>query len=135
MTQQVSPQEEFTESTLKKNVLLQWGLQPPNMQVLKPVDQLLCSIHTVFPPSFGVPSHEYFSGWKEILRHELVSEAGILQETKLKKSVRKVRFFLHPDKLPHDLTEDQGFLCKLLWDVINDAFEEYKRSQEDLDWM
>jgi hypothetical protein len=124
-----------SESTLMKNVLIQWGLQPPSMQVLKPVDELLCSIDGVFPPSFGVPSHEYFQGWKPISRSELVSSTGALEETKLKKSVRNVRFFLHPDKLPHDLTEDQSFLCKLLWDVINDAFEEYKKSKEDLDWM
>ena len=137
MTQTPPPHtnEEFSGSTLKKNVLIQWGLHPPNMQVLNPVDQLLCSIHNVFPPSFGVASHEYFSGWKAISRSELVSSAGIPEESKLKKSVRKVRFFLHPDKLPKDLTEDQSFLCKLLWDVINDAFEEYKRSKEDLDWM
>ena len=104
------------------------------MQVLKPVDELLCSIHGVFPPAFGVASHEYFSGWKAIDRSELVTN-GILDEAKLKKSVRRVRFFLHPDKLPHDLSEDQSFLCKLLWDIINDAFEEYKRSREDLDWI
>ena len=125
---------DFSESELKRNVLVQWGLVPPNMQVLKPVDELLCSIHSVFPPSFGVASHEYFSGWKAIDRSELVTN-GILDEAKLKKSVRRVRFFLHPDKLPHDLSEDQGFLCKLLWDIINDAFEEYKRSREDLDWI
>ena len=124
----------FSESELKRNVLVQWGLVPPNMQVLKPVDELLCSIHGVFPPAFGVASHEYFSGWKAIDRSELVTN-GILDEAKLKKSVRRVRFFLHPDKLPHDLSEDQSFLCKLLWDIINDAFEEYKRSREDLDWI
>ncbi len=129
-----APNEEFSGSELKKSVLIQWGLQPPSMQVLKPVDQLLCSIHGVFPPSFGVPSHEYFQGWKAISRAELITN-GVLEESKLKKSVRKVRFFLHPDKLPHDLTEEQSFLCKLLWDVINDAFEEYKKSKEDLDWM
>ena len=105
------------------------------MQVLKPVDQLLCSIHGVFPPSFGVPSHDYFKSWKPIARSELINANGILEEAKLKKMVRRVRFFLHPDKLPHDLSEEQGFLCKLLWDVINDTFEEYKKSKEDLDWM
>jgi len=130
-----STNDEFSGSTLKKNVLIQWGLQPPSMQVLKPVDQLLCSIHGVFPPSFGVPSHEYFTSWKPIARSELINANGILEEAKLKKMVRRVRFFLHPDKLPHDLSEEQGFLCKLLWDVINDAFEEYKKSKEDLDWM
>ncbi|VEU44208.1 unnamed protein product [Pseudo-nitzschia multistriata] len=119
---------ESTESTLKRSVLVTWGLQPPAMQVLKPVSQLICSIHTVFPPAFGMAAHEYFRGWKPVAASEV-------EEPKLKKTVRKIRFFLHPDKLPHDLTEEQQFLCKLLWDVINDAFEEHKKSKEDLDWM
>jgi hypothetical protein len=134
-TQPQTNNGESSESAIRRNVLVQWGLLPPSMQVLKPVDQLLCSIHGVFPPSFGVPSHDYFAEWKPISRSELVSSGGILEEIKLKKAVRKVRFFLHPDKLPHDLKEDQSFLCKLLWDIINDAFEEYKKSKEDLDWM
>jgi len=125
---------ESNESALKRNVLLKWGLQPPAMQILRPVDQLLCSIHIVFPPSFGMP-HDYFQSWKPITTLDVMSANGSIEETKLKKMVRKIRFFLHPDKLPHDLTEDQQFLCKLLWDVINDAFEEYKKSKEALDWM
>jgi len=80
-------------------------------------------------------AHEYFRGWNPVSVCDIASPTGGLEETKLKKTVRKIRFFLHPDKLPHDLTEEQQFLCKLLWDVINDAFEEHKKSKEDLDWM
>jgi hypothetical protein len=58
-----------------------------------------------------------------------------LDKEKLNKAVRKVRFFLHPDKLPRDLNEEQQFMCKLLWDVTNDAWEDYKKSQEELDWV
>jgi len=36
---------------------------------------------------------------------------------------RKVKFFLHPDKLPKDFSEMQLFVCKLLWDVLADAWE------------
>lgn len=50
-----------------------------------------------------------------------------LDGDKLKKAVRKLRFFLHPDKLPKDLDPIQEFVCKLLWDVTNDAYEDYKK--------
>lgn len=38
-------------------------------------------------------------------------------------AVRKMKFFLHPDKLPHDLTEQQALLCRTLWDVITEAWD------------
>ena len=66
------------------------------------------------------------------------STSYILDSDKLKKMVRKVRFFLHPDKLPKDDTgfnEEHNFICKLLWDVINDSYEDYKTTQETLDWI
>jgi len=37
--------------------------------------------------------------------------------------MRKTKFFLHPDKLPKDLTGEQALLCKMLWDIIADAWE------------
>jgi hypothetical protein len=83
----------------------------------------------VFPPALGVPGHEYFTKWRPIMSKE------IADEELLKKAVRKVRFFLHPDKLPRDFSEEQNFTCKLLWDVTNDSYEDYKKGKEDLDWM
>jgi len=41
----------------------------------------------------------------------------------LKRAVRKAKFFLHPDKLPKDLTENQAILFKTLWDVIRDSWD------------
>ena len=105
------------------------------MQILKPVDQLLCAIHTVFPPRFGVAAHRYFTGWTPIPRSDLLSSSGELDDEKLKKTVRKVRFFLHPDKLPNDFNEEQKFMTTLLWDVLSDAWEEYQKHKEDLDWV
>ena len=107
------------------------------MQILKPVDQLLCTIQTVYPPAFGVAAHKYFTGWTAVSQSDILSSpsSGIVDDDKMKKTVRRCRFFLHPDKLPHDLTDDQRFMCKLLWDVINDAYEDYKKSKEDLDWL
>ena len=40
---------------------------------------------------------------------------------------RKAKFLLHPDKLPKDLTERQSFVCKLIWDILADAWEIYAK--------
>ena len=122
----------YTE--LKRTVIVSWALRP-DRQGLKPVNELLRSIQTVFPPANNVPAHSYFEGWQEIKHQDLLVASGALDEKKLSKAVRKLRFFLHPDKLPRDLTEEHHFMCKLLWDVTNDAWEDYKKMKEELDWM
>jgi hypothetical protein len=135
MTQQVQD-DALSTTALKRNILLNWALQPPTNQVLRPIDQLLCNIHKVFPPTFGVAPHSYFASFQTIVRSDLTEASGTLDKEKLNKSVRKIRFFLHPDRLPRDLNdEQQQFLCKLLWDVTNDAWEDYRKSQEELDWI
>jgi hypothetical protein len=42
-----------------------------------------------------------------------------------RKAVRKTKFFLHPDKLPKDLSTEQTFVCKMLWDIVADAWEAF----------
>jgi len=120
---------------LKHDILIQWALQPPQMQTLRSVDVLVSTIQNVFPPALGVPAHDYFKKWKAVTRESVLSEAGIIDEEKIKKAVRKLRFFLHPDKLPKDLNSEQQFTVKMLWDITNDALEEYQKSKEDLDWI
>jgi len=56
-------------------------------------------------------------------------------ENKLKKAVRKLRVFLHPDRLPRDFSPEHTFVCKMLWDVTNDAWEEFLKHKDDLDWV
>lgn len=121
---------------LKRKIIVGWALQPPNMDCLRPIDQLLRTVEAVYPPSHGVQAHSYFEGWKPIGDKDLLdATTDITDEKKLSKAVRKLRFFLHPDKLPRDLSDEQGFMCKILWDVTNDAWEDHKKAQEDLDWM
>jgi hypothetical protein len=114
---------------IKHTILIQWALQPPQLQLLRPIEALLTTIHQIFPPALGLLAHDYFAKWKPI------TSADTVDEEQLNKAVRKVRFFLHPDKLPRDFSEEQKFTCKLLWDVTNDSYEDYKKGKEDLDWM
>ena len=109
---------------IKRNVLTTWALQPPTLQVLRPIQVLITSIHTVFPSN-----HEYFVKWSPI------TNVSASDDKQLKKAVRKIRVFLHPDKLPRDLAEEQVYQCKLLWDVMNDAWEEHNQAKHDLDWI
>jgi len=131
--------EQAVQTTIKRNILLTWALVPPTYNMLKPIDQLLTSIHIAFPPAFGVASHAYFSKWKAIAPSDLIMNLSTMgnapDESKLKKGVRKLRVFLHPDKLPRDLNVQQKFVCKMLWDVTNDAWEEFVKQKEQLDWV
>lgn len=114
---------------IKHAILVHWALQPPMRQGLRRIEDLICSVHSVFPPAFGVPGHEHFGKWKA------VSPAEVDDDDKLEKKVKKLRFFLHPDKLPKDLTTDQSFMCRMLWDIISDALEQHNQKKEDLGWI
>jgi hypothetical protein len=120
---------------LKHDILIQWALQPPQLQMLRSIDILISTIQNVFPPALGVPAHDYFKKWKPFSRNDVLGDNGVQDEAKLKKAVRKLRFFLHPDKLPKDLNTEQQFMVKMLWDVTNDAWEEFQKSKEHLDWI
>ena len=122
-------------SRIKHEILIQWALQPPHLQALRPIDVLVTTIHKVFPPALGVPGHDYFTKWKPLAPSEVQGETGTMDEERLKKAVRKIRFFLHPDKLPKDLNPEQAFMIKMLWDITSDAWEEFEKRKGDLDWI
>lgn len=127
--------EAVTINAVKRSILTHWALQPPNLQHLRSISDLLITIHSVFPPAFGVPGHDHFKKWTPITRQELIPVGAVPDVEKLNKAVKKLRFFLHPDKLPRDLNEEQQFMCRMLWDVSSDAWEEFKKRHEELDWM
>jgi len=135
MANQSQDDGQAATTNIKHAILIQWALQPPQLHILRPIDILITTIHKVFPPALGVAGHDYFGKWNPISPADIADSSGKPDEDKMKKAVRKVRFFLHPDKLPHDFTEEQRFTCKLLWDVTNDAFEDFKKAKEDLDWI
>jgi hypothetical protein len=138
MAHQTEDGAQASITAIKHSILIHWALQPPQLQMLRPIEVLLTTVHNVFPPSFGVAGHEYFKKWKPLVMTEL-THGGPMgnapDDSKLKKAVRKLRFFLHPDKLPSDLNESQSFMCKMLWDITNDAWEEFHKKNEELDWI
>ena len=134
MANQTEDDGQKTIGTIKHGVLVEWALQPPTLQTLRPIEILITTIHGVFPPKFGCPGHEYFGKWSPV-KIEEVTDSNRPDDEKLKKTIRKLRFFLHPDKLPRDLSPEQSFMCKMLWDITSDAWEEHKKKEEDLGWI
>jgi hypothetical protein len=113
-THENSVVENQRQTAMKQQVIRDWALQPPQLQQLKPLSELIRTIPKVFPPHAAyVTPHEYFQKWDTSAMFDLNNNTD--------KGVRKLRFFLHPDKLPKNFTQDQIFLCKILWDVVNDA--------------
>lgn len=135
MAQQTEDDSQATFHAIKHGVLLQWALCPPTMQVLKPIQFLLAEMPLVFPPKFNVATHDHFSKWSPMRPEDVCVGPGRPDPEKLNKTMRKLRLFLHPDKLPRDFTKEQEHLCKLLWDITSDAYEDFKKSQEDLGWI
>jgi hypothetical protein len=123
---------------IKRLILINWALQPPNLNTLRPIIHLITTIHSAMPPAFGVGAHEYFAKFTPITKQDLITSAAMgnqPDENKLEKAVRKVRFFLHPDKLPRDLSSDQAFVARMLWDIMNDSVEEFQKHKDELDWI
>ncbi|KAL7498260.1 hypothetical protein ACHAWT_009215 [Skeletonema menzelii] len=138
MEEKSDEEQSAANTQIKRSILINWALQPPNLNVLRPIDQLITSIHTAMPPAFGVPGHNYFSKFTPIPHSDLVVSAAMgnhPDETKLKKAVRKVRVFLHPDKLPRDLSAEQSFIARMLWDITSDSWEEFLKHKDELDWI
>ena len=79
------------------------------------------------PPRFtAVANHSYFYKWTP--PPPATGGGGGVNSQEDAKILRKLKFFLHPDKLPRQnagkndsFSEDQAFLCKLLWNIIQDA--------------
>mmetsp|Transcript_2905 Transcript_2905/g.4143 ORF Transcript_2905/g.4143 Transcript_2905/m.4143 type:complete len:134 (-) Transcript_2905:169-570(-) len=120
----ISPFYIFGPSRVKNQILTSRAFSRPEYTFLRPIKYLLGTVHQTFLTSFGIEPHEYFHKWKPFSLDALSSR----QEAVLKRAVRKMKVFLHPDRLPKDLTEKQTLLCKILWDVTADAWEAFGKS-------
>jgi len=104
-------------ASLKKQILVGWALIPPQYQTVKSLPELLGTIDMVFP------DHGYFEKWKT-LSLEALAEG---EYAVIKRANRKIKFLLHPDKLPRDLSAQQLFVSELLWAILADAWESWEK--------
>jgi len=82
---------------------------------LRPLTELLVTVTDVFPPANKkVEPHDYFHKWKPLAEHAFEECGDELQSYLLKKSLKKMKIFLHPDRVPDDLTESQRALFEKL---------------------
>ena len=99
-----------------------WAYIPPDQKRLNPMEKLLVEVPSLFPHENDfVEDHEYFDKWKEFSEDVFLGETGDDLKDLLKRAARKAKFFLHPDKLPKDLTENQATLFRSIWDVIQES--------------
>ncbi|KAL7533894.1 hypothetical protein ACHAXR_005518 [Thalassiosira sp. AJA248-18] len=106
-------------------VLERWSHKPPDYKTKSyPLQQLLVTVPSTFPPTnTKVEEHEYFAKWKTFDSEAFADMSGDELKELLKRAVRKAKFFLHPDKLPKDLTENQSLLFQTMWNVIAEGEE------------
>ena len=108
--------------TSLQEVIQQWSRQPPSYKKLKPLETLLVDVPNLFPPTNTfVETHEYYFKWKEFSEDAFSGESGDELKELLRRASRKSKLFLHPDKLPNDLTENQDVLFKAIWNVIQES--------------
>eukprot|EP00804_Cyclotella_cryptica_P022869 CCRYP_005075-RA/>CCRYP_005075-RA protein AED:0.02 eAED:0.02 QI:249/1/1/1/1/1/2/136/571 len=85
-----------------------------------PLETLLVDVPKLFPVSNDyVEDHEYFDKWKEFSEDAFYGQSSEEKNELLRRAARKARLFLHPDKLPQDLTENQRHLFKSIWNVLS----------------
>mmetsp|Transcript_5684 Transcript_5684/g.11685 ORF Transcript_5684/g.11685 Transcript_5684/m.11685 type:complete len:740 (-) Transcript_5684:174-2393(-) len=114
-----SSQPDDSSLPVDQQILRKWAKKPPDYDELHSLAHLLCTVPNTFPPNISViEPHEYFDKWKPFSMDAFGDDDG--QEDVVNRAVRKAKFFLHPDKLPKDLTDNQSTLFKTLWDVIHE---------------
>ena len=104
-------------SALVAAVESKWAKYPPPSMTKKPISELLCTIDSTFSL---VSNHEYFSAKFQPFSPTALSSGS---SDVLKRAVRKMRFFLHPDRLPKDFDKQQTLLCRTLWDAISESWD------------
>ena len=104
-----------------EQVMQRWSHQPSDYKRYHSLQHLLVTVPDTFPPTNSkVGSHEYFAKWKTLDSGAFDDVSDDELNELLKRAVRKAKFFLHPDKLPKDLTDNQTLLFKTIWDVLQD---------------
>ena len=112
--------DSYNNDMTLQQVIQRWSHQPPNYKKLNSMQDLLVNMPRLFPPTnHAVEAHEYFEKWKRLSREAFTGEGEELKAL-LKRAARRSKLFLHPDKLPKDLTKSQTILFQTIWDVMQE---------------
>jgi hypothetical protein len=107
------PEERNLSSVIKK-----WSNEPDGK--LRPLQMLLFEAPVLLPPNNPlVEHHEYFDKWKTLHRDAFKDGEGMDTDAMVVKVARRCKVFLHPDKWPTDLSDDQKFLLQSIWDTLS----------------
>jgi len=102
-----------------EEAIQRWSHRSPNFKRANSLQHLLVTVPRVFPPlNHNVEEHNYFSKWKTFDKEAFSDMGDDELKPLLYRATRKAKFFLHPDKLPKDLTENQTILFSTIWNVI-----------------
>ena len=92
------PQASPSPQTLQ-DLLTHWSHQSPT-KTLRPLPELLITTPDTFPPTNTfIEPLEYFSKWRVISSEAFNCESGDELKELVKHAMRKVKLFLHPDKV------------------------------------
>merc|ERR1712194_464934 len=97
----------------------QWAFLSPDTSELNPLAELLVTVTDTFPPNNEtVEPHDYLSKWRP-LAEDVFDECGDDElRDLLKRSLKKMKMFLHPDYVPSNLTDRQIALIGKLRSVF-----------------
>jgi len=95
--------------TLRQQVLQTWALQPPTLQKLRPIVDLMDMLGRL------------------LQRHGIAVTIPPPAASPPAKRLRLWRKQLHPDKCRH-MTATQQEVCNLVWTVLADAWDEYEKN-------
>lgn len=105
-----------------QETIQQWSRVAPSYKKLKPLEVLLVDVPKLFPPTNRFcESHEHFLKWKAFSEDAFIGESGDELKELLRRASRKSKLFMHPDKLPKELTPSQDTLLKSMWEIIQES--------------
>ena len=118
----LQPTDTNKKATTLEEVIKHWSHKAANdYKYFNPLDELLITVPNLFPPTNTmVDEHDYYAKWKTLDTDAFSDVSNDEKKELLKRAVRKAKFFLHPDKLPKDLTEKQTTLFKSIWDTLQE---------------
>ena len=102
-------------------IIQRWSHKAPDYKRSNDLQDLLGTVRSILPPiNTKVEPHDYFEQVPMFSKEAFAGSSGDELNELLKRAMRKMKFFVHPDNLPADLTESQTLLFETIRDIIQD---------------